>query len=310
MYDTINLWLPFDEVEQVNTSAIEQRLEHITVHEKDQNYSISGKLNGVYQIRLSDQGVSLKGSLAKYFLSDNFNTLTRADSQRAIERLSDELVLPLNKAKVRRLDFSTSFIMKHPPEAYYSYLGQSQYYDRAPFKKSLYYTNQQRQKLFYNKIAEGLKKGHSIPEVWEGKNVLRYELRYTRRLKDQLKENELTADKLYNPSFYQKIFNNWHKEYTVIDKINKFKNMNTEEINSPKDYMKQLQILAVNLLGQDEIMKNIEDLRLLGVFDKPEYYSRLKGDIRKLCNTEEVSEESELIQELNKKINNTMRYCR
>lgn len=309
MYDTINLWLPYDCMGWVNTSAIEQSLEHLTIQEKEESISVSGLLNGVYQVRLSEQGIRLNGSLAKFFLSDNFNTLTRADTKRAIEKLSDELKVPISKAKVRRIDFSTNFLMKYSPEAYYNHLGESQYYLRTPFGKSLYYSNKQRKKLFYNKVAEGKKKGYTIPQVWEGKNVLRYELRYTSRIKEQLKENEILADKLFSESFYQKMVNNWFKEYELIDKINKF-NMNITEINTPKDFLKLLQVAAIGIIGQDEVINKIEELRKIGVFEKPEYYSRLKSNIKDLSNLSSITEESELIRELNKKIKNTTKYSR
>lgn len=43
-------------------------------------------------------------------------------------------------------------------------------------------------------------------------------------------------------------------------------------------------------------------MRAKGVFEKPEYYSRLKKEINDRCKMESVSESSELINELNEKI--------
>ncbi|MEE1974393.1 hypothetical protein, partial [Maribacter flavus] len=71
-------------------------------------------------------------------------------------------------------------------------------------------------------------------------------------------------------------------EYQAINKINSF-NYNTSDMNSPKDFRKQLELFAINIIGQDKIMQEIENLRHQKAFDKPEYYSRLKRDIRELC---------------------------
>jgi hypothetical protein len=56
--------------------------------------------------------------------------------------------------------------------------------------------------------------------------------------------------------------------------------------------------------GQDKIMQEIEDLRHLKTFEKPEYYSRLKKQIKQLCKSQ-LTASSELIFELDKKIKAT-----
>ena len=155
MYDTINLWLSIDKAGGFDVSKTLQSLSGVTEHTRDDGQVyVSGYLKN-YRVNISGQGVSLKGSLAKYFLPDNFHTLTRSDSARAFEMMSDELCLPIQKAKVNRIDFAQNFLMIYEPEAYYPYLGDCQYYQRQPTSNSLYYSNTLRQKLFYNKIAEG-----------------------------------------------------------------------------------------------------------------------------------------------------------
>ncbi len=174
MYDTINLWLPIEKAGSFDVSKTLQSLSGITKHIKeDGQVYASGYLNN-YKVSISGQGVFLKGSLAKYFLPDNFHTLTRSDSVRAIEMMADELSLPMQKANLNRIDFAQNFLMDFEPEAYYNFLGDCQYYNRLPQSKSLYYSNGLRQKVFYNKIAEGKAKGLSLPDIWNDQNVLRY----------------------------------------------------------------------------------------------------------------------------------------
>ena len=81
-------------------------------------------------------------------------------------------------------------------------------------------------------------------------------------------------------------------------------------MNSPKDFWKQLNLLAVNIIGQDKIMQEIENLRAKKAFDKPEYYSRLKKEVKLLCKTPNLTEQSDLVAELDKKIKNSKKYYR
>ena len=301
MYDTLNLWLPIERVGSYNLENTLQNLSGITEHNRDDGQVyISGYLRN-YKINISEQGVSLKGSLAKYFLFDNFNTLTRSDSGRALEMMSDELCLPIQEAKVSRIDFSQNFLMEFEPEAYYNFLGECQYYKRQPQSKSLYYTNGLRQKLFYNKIAEGKAKGVGLPDVWNGQNVLRYEMRFTSRLPKQFNQTEITASSLSDEKFYMAIFDKWFAEYEAINKLHSI-NFNLSDMNSPKDFWKQINLIAINMIGQDKIMQEIENLRHQKAFDKIEYYSRLKKEIKELCKTPQMTSSSDLMAELDKKV--------
>lgn len=309
MYDTINMWLSLDEVNSFDLSKSMQSLTGITEHQKsDGQVYFSGHLRN-YRVNISEQGISLKGSLAKYFLPDNFHTLTRSDSARAFEMMADELYLPIQMAKINRIDFAQNFLMDYEPEAYYSYLGDSQYYNRHSQAKSLYYSNSLRQKVFYNKVAEGKAKGLSLPSVWDGQNVLRYELRFKSRLPKQFKQAEITASTLSNEKFYMAIFEKWFAEYDVIHKLHSI-NFNLSDMNSPKDFLKQLQLYAIKSLGQENIMQEIENLRHQKAFDKPEYYSRLKRQVRELCKTPELTTSSDLIAELDKKVKSSKRFYR
>jgi len=309
MYDTINLWLPMDKAGSFNLSKTLQSLTGITKHTTDDGQVyVSGYLNN-YKVNLSGQGVSLKGSLAKYFLPDNFHTLTRSDSAIAFEMMADELYISIHKAKVNRIDFAQNFLMDFEPQAYYNFLGECQYYNRQPQSKSLYYSNGLRQKVFYNKIAEGKAKGLSLPDVWSGQNVLRYEMRFTSRLPKQFNQAEITASTLTDEKFYIAIFDKWLAEYEAINKLHSIK-FNLSDMNSPKDFWKQMNLMAVNMIGQDKIMQEIENLRHRKAFEKPEYYSRLKKEIKELCKTPEMTESSDLVAELDKKIKSSKRYYR
>ena len=86
------------------------------------------------------KGVNLKdGSLCKYYLGDNFQTLGRGDTKQAIEMLSDTLHLPLHKATVTRIDIAQNYIVKHPTSVYFNHLGNCMFNERLVQPDGLYY---------------------------------------------------------------------------------------------------------------------------------------------------------------------------
>lgn len=310
MFDTIHLWLPQEDAGAFDIGKVSEQLTGLTEHQKeDGRVYISGGLENTYKVNISEQGVSLKGSLAKYFLPDNLHTLTRSDSALAIEKMADDLCLPIHRAKVTRLDFAQNFLMRYQPEAYYPYLGESQYFKRLPQPQAVYWRNGNRTKLVYNKVAEAKAKGTTLPDVWHGQNVLRFEMRYTSRLSKNLQQPEITASTLQDEKFYMALVKRWIAEYEAIHKLNEI-NLNYDKMNSPKDFIKQMALMQIRQIGQHKAMELVEEMRAKGAFDKPEYYSRLKKEIRELCNTPEQTTPTELIAELDKKVNAVKRYYR
>ncbi|MEG1800526.1 MAG: phage/plasmid replication protein, partial [Oscillospiraceae bacterium] len=132
MYDNIDFRLGVEVAGGVNLLRETPHYFNVTgEHYFDGGTVISGDLNG-YKISVSERGVNIKdGSLCKYHLGDNFQTLGRGDTERAIERLSDTLHLPVSEAKVTRLDVAQNFIMNHPPMVYMNHLGELKYSKRA-----------------------------------------------------------------------------------------------------------------------------------------------------------------------------------
>lgn len=310
MYDTLHLWLPALSIgEDSFTERVPALLNNTTIHTKaDGLQYFTGSILGM-SVSVSNSGISLKGSLCKSYLNDNFKTLTRQDTQRAIEQLADILILPIHQADVKRIDFAQSFTMNNEPESYYPFLGASQHYKRLMQPKSIYYQNKMRTKLFYNKIAEGKSKGEVIPEIWLNKHILRHELRYTSRLPQQFNKSTLQAKELSTEPFYLDMVGRYINEYKSIQK-NSTINFNLESMKQPKDFFTQLLLLKINEIGQNNVLELVEQLKAQKVFAHPEYYSRLKADIKKLCKTEEVTESADLITELDKKINQVKEYCR
>lgn len=309
MYDTLKLWLPAD---SLNGSDYLNKLP-VVINDIKQGYSnstyyINGYLDGL-KLSISDKGVSILGSLCKYYLRDNINTLTRQDTQRAFEQLSDIMQVPVINAKVCRIDTSQNFLMKYEPELYYHYLGECKNYYRLTQPHSLYYSNDLRTKLFYDKIKESKKKRVAIPEIWLNKNVIRYELRYTSRLAKQFNTSMVIASDLYKEEFYTNLIDKWLLEYETIQKNKQF-NLNYDTMKQPKDFKDQLFLLKLSELGQVETNQLIDLMKAKNCFEHKEYYSRLKADIKRMYKKHQPEQADELISELSNKIKRVTQYYR
>jgi hypothetical protein len=310
MYDTVNMWLDQERAGKVNFLAqIPNYLTNITEYHSEENFSISGLLNN-YSVNVYENGISLKGSLAKYYLNDNVHTLTRGDSQQAIEKLTDTLHVPMINARIYRVDVAKHFQMKNPVYFYYDLLGDKRYFKRLQAaKESLYYKTKIKQLIFYDKLAESKAKRVNVPDVYMNSNLLRYEMRFTGRLSKQFNLTEVTASTLINERFYIGILNQWVNEYLSIEKIKKL-TLNNNQMSTPDDFFNQLLLMKINELGQNEVLNLIEDLRAKKAFTKPEYYSRAKRKIKDLCNMPDLTEKSDLIEELDQNIKQVKQYYR
>ncbi len=285
-----------------------QYLENVTEHARSGQYFITGTM-GNLRVTVSDSGVSIKGSLAKYYLADNIQTLTRQDTARAIQMLSDELHLIVPDASVSRLDFAHNFIMSQKPEIYYPYLGECQYFKRLSQPESLYYRNGNRSMVFYDKLSEAGYRGVIVPEVCNGRHLLRYEMRHNGRLPGQLKEPEVNGSTLSDESFYIKLVDKYISDYLSIHKLPAI-NFDFSNMATPKDFWIQLAIMKVEEIGNDRMIELIDEMRAREVFSKPEYYSRLKKELRERRQKFEASDSSHLIEELDRKVLALKRYYR
>ena len=313
MYDTLSLWLPNNEIKE---SGYLQRVPTLLSNAKEiykqdtGEVYFHGSILGM-NISVSGAGISLKGSICKSYLNDNFKTLTRQDTQRAIEQIEDFTNLPIQQADIKRVDFAQSFTVSQSPQSFFSFLGECYHYTRLTQPKSLYYQNGMRTKLFYNKIAEGKAKGQIIPPIWANKHILRYELRYTSRLPYQFNKAQIQAKDLYNEVFYMDMVERWINEYESINKNNSILDkMNTKQIETPKDFMYQMALLQIKDVGIQKTLESIEQLKAQNQFKHKEYYSRLKADIKKLCKTDMLTEGSNLVAELDKKVKQVKEYSR
>lgn len=176
-----------------------------------------GKLKNL-NVKIKDSSVSIFGSMPKFYLGSNLQQLTRKGTQETIEKLSDELRLKVYESNINRIDVSANFIMDKQLNNYFNCLTYLRYVEKKPYKNGLQFETNKTTLLFYDKSRELKKKKQPIPELFQNRNILRYEVHFTKRLKDTFKQTEIIGKDLYQEDFYVKSVNLWRDLYFKIDK--------------------------------------------------------------------------------------------
>ena len=310
MYDNIDFKIKSCDVTRID--FLKETPKHFEVtgeHDFYDSLVISGSLNG-YKITVSERCVNVKdGSLCKFYLGDNFQTLNRSDVKKAIEMLSDTLHLPFEQATVSRIDAAQNFIVKHPTEVYFNHLGEYIHNKRLAQPNGLYYTNPKGLLIFYDKLKEQKDKGQNIPKLYKDRFTLRYEQRHKARLKDTFNAARVTGAMLYDEAFYMQIINKWHDAYKSIKKINDV-NINFNAMTGKKDlYMLGLASLIFQQGGELNLLQQIKEAQ-----QRQDLTKKQARDLRQAikeasqCNIGMV--QNDAILELNKKIDEAVKFYR
>lgn len=309
MYDNIDLKLGIDETPGIDLlNVIPARLTRQSETTfSDGNISITGYLESM-KVRVSAQAVKvIDTSLCKWFLGDNFQGMSRGDTRRAFEKLSDLLRLPMDRAAVTRIDVAQNFIMRHEKNVYFDHLGGLQYFNRFQQNNGLYYSNGNKTLLFYEKVHEQQIKKEPIPEMYLERTCLRYEQRYKKRLLQCFNLPELKASLLYDPVFYTEIVNRWESDYEKIKKINDIQ-IDYSMIKTKKDQANQALLFYVTQRGGElKVINEIREAYKRGELSKKQAYD-LRQQVEEACKSDILTSSSDVIQELDKKVKETARF--
>ena len=314
MFDTLNLKIYADDVgnDVPLVEEIPTYLDQITGEHNYNGYEIvTGKL-GTLDVSVSRMRLKVfNNSFAKYYFGNPYSVMGRKDIQQCLEKLSDELHLDMSKSEVCRLDFGQNFVMKADTNVYVQHLGQKKASVRLPQKDGLYYSAKNTQMAFYNKNREQSRAGNPIPELYRGRQVLRYEYRYLHRLPEELGVPRVTANLLYEESFYMGLVDTWAKSFEAIQKINDF-NMNFEIMRTKKElYRAGLLNLIEQRGGQLAFTNSIVEAAKMGKITAKQKHDLIAAieDACRLDGTGLVVE-SEAVKELESKIKQATKFYR
>ena len=311
MFDSVNFKLTRSDYDRADfLSEVPCYITDVSEHHFQNGVVLTGSLGNLkvscneYQIKVKD------GSLCKWYLGDNLQTMGRKDTEKAVEKLSDLLHLPMDKAQVTRIDVSQNFIMKHPPSVYLNHLGALKGATRLEEPNTLYYRKQGYGLCFYDKVREQKAKKEPLPELYADRNILRYEQRYTGRLAKHLGVPEVRASMLYDEAFYIDLLNRWRDNYKAIQKINDIQ-LNFECMRNRKD-LNRMGVLSLveSVGGLNAMLNQITEAQQQGKLTRKQAFD-LRQAVNDACAVKDgLVVENEAIAELSKKIVEAVRFYR
>lgn len=295
MYDTIHFWLHRADI-GFDPFLIKSFLSNITEKTTIRGYSVTGNLDN-FLIKITEGGISIKGSISKFYFGNNIQTLSLQQTKEAIQMLSDKLQLSLFQAKITRIDIGAVLITKHIPASYFKFLGNKARYERVlKTKNSLCYETIKRILSFYDKTLEANKSGMNIPDEYKDANLLRYELRFTQRIPNQLNEKEVNGETLCKPVFYSKLIKLWKDEYQSIQKLSSLNCPDYTIIKTPSDAK---DAILVSLLQDKDISfvnSFIGDLKTNNTFTDPKYYYRTSKELSNLISIQTQKQNNSIVE--------------
>lgn len=224
--DTIHLYKPLTHTEyRTLSNFIETTTNNLVTIESNRGISKMSNIAN-FRLNLSQQGLTLQGSLTKLKQGYNYYNTNFTEISEAIGILQDTLSLDLSTAKLNRMDIAYNSFTEHKPREYYPLLSNSPYFtDITRLSHSITYKNSLKEKQFYDKIEEGrknYKKGDTnarLPQDLNGKNILRFEMRYLKEITKQFKK-EINLSNLQDKDFFRKLVISLKQEYYKINKLN------------------------------------------------------------------------------------------
>ena len=301
MYDTLRSNMSIAHLTEKEKFAKASLLNRVTEVNNDFGYSIGGNYKGI-QIKITESKIYLHGSLSKFALGDNIQTLNRRSTMDAVNSLSEAFKMNFGDMNLTRIDIANNFIMKHPPEVYWDKLGELRYFNKIIHNNGVYFTKSNEQLLLYGKLQEYKVKGLEIPSIYKSLNMLRYEYRLMGRISKTLKKNEVKIMNLYEEEFYMNLLKIWQDKYFQITKLN---NISMKPTSSAKQLEQIFASMFIQSMGQDKCLNMVREWQKTNFLDRKIAYD-MRNKIRLLNNLKDFSEESPHIKELDEKIKDSI----
>ena len=305
MIDTIKLWLPAEDLIDTDIMAeLPLKLSNTStsVNDETNKVKVTGYL-GCLSVMLSESGVSIKGSLSKYYKDNNMHTLTFKEIEEAFAKISSTLGIPIEKAKVRRLDITENYVVDYPVSNYFPYMGGMTYYDRLQMNNGIYYNGSKRTVLFYDKVHERKLRKEPVLDCCLNKNVFRYELRFMSRLGGQFDRPALLVSDLLDRAFFRELLVIYINQYHSIYKHKTILHYSKLKTSNRAEFWQQIELLGIESIGGEAaLLQTIKQGNKDGAFKNKMTAHRIMNDIRDIYQASVLTDSCSLIDELDGKI--------
>lgn len=321
MYDNIKFWIDRFEI---GDEVFQSLPSHLTSANRLTDLStgetkIVGSLNNL-RVVVNESGISVKGSLSRFFHIDEDNgrrgnlfPLDRHDTQKAIEKMCQKMGgVPMDKAKVRALEFGSFILVNNPVADYLKRCGSYPRLERCQFHpQTLYYKGKGKRPprvlCLYDKRADARAKGYELPQGFERFNLLKFEMRLNGSVGRQLLWGEVIGATLYEQSFYKRVAQVYQEEFAKIVKLPQTTDL-TGNIKSVGDGVEVLLSRLIKKSGIEVIDSFIDELKCQNTFADRANYSRLKKKLCTIVGKSPTGDNDSLLSELQNGINNLTIY--
>ena len=258
------------------------------------------------KVRITKSKIKIEGSIHVFCKGNNLEPMSFHEFIEAINLLEQMLQQPIEHARVSRLDFSGNMLLKHPIEAYFTYFGQKSRFKKQVFDNGINYNSEELILVFYDKIKELKQKREVVPEYFEGKNVLRFEMRFMRKLGKSFHVYELKLNTLKEPAFFNQLCLKWRQEFKSVA-MEMISPVGLNPTGSKPKLLEELALLHIHQIGIDSFLNEISSWQAIGEITKKEAYEIRKFTKEKAAEKYPLAE-NQLIQELNQKIKVAARF--
>lgn len=254
------------------------------------NYS--GRLDNL-EISVKDNFFTCQGSLPAFYLGNNYESLNKEDTGKALEKLSDMLHVKIDDSNLHRIDIGCTFPLKYPIGNYTKNLLHLVRFKKVSYDSSIYFKKRNMELAFYDK-------GHEMKVKKKGEvdNCLRYELRLTgganiNKITGFKSTSQLTSEKHYNG-----LIELWFNHYYKITKIKDSKVIEEKDMKGRKEILWYLATFGLQKFGADQLLNIVQGNRtnLTAV-----QFDRLKKTIIELINT--PTQSLDLVDEMDRRVN-------
>ena len=259
-----------------------------------------------FHVDFTNFGMYVSGSLNK-LVNDGSNLfdMDLGKTREAIQKLTDNLKLDFFNGKLIELEFGANLIVKHKPCLYFPRLVEYPRKHRDEVSKTTLYSvrenkNDSERIKFYDKIVEATKNKMHVPDEYQGKNVLRVEICWSKKLARQLKEYDVTGQTLLSPDFFNKLVDMFCDSY---DKIKKQKIIDCDmtKIKSSNDLADYVLADIFSMVSDfdKQVEARLRQAKEANVLKSAREYTRAKDRIRRMKEKLKADGQDPLLDELN-----------
>lgn len=240
----------------------------------------------------------IQGSVSRYLHGTNLADMTWGDVRAGMDKMESVMGLFRHEARVYRLDVGANLRMEHPAAEVLAVCGRAGRYEKRPYRTGLEYHLQRRSLLLYDKIEEVQARGETVIEKVREAHILRCEVQFKNRLKDQLGQ-EVFASTLCEPNFQRRMTGRWKKE---LDSIRLKRTVQFRETVGTKDVFDYFAARGIEQAGGVEAcMAMLEPIKRSSEAGRQRYY-RAHRKARRLMQREALTEATEAGAELRRKV--------